>query len=1005
MNTHSNRIRLGVATIAIAVAFVVASAVTEAACASQQESGGGGDSANFQIPARSIEESLKSFAVADGLEVQLVAAEPNVLEPVAISYDEQGRLYVAEFLKFPTVNGNTDRPNGRIRVLTDPNNDGVYDQATVFADEIGWPTGICPWDGGLFVIAAPNLWYLKDTDGDLKADVREIRWTGFGFSNEEGTANNLIFGIDHWIYGAGSNSGGRIVRPDVADSKPVDLRGADFRFHPVTGQFEAISGSEQFGNSFNDGYQRFICQNSKPVVHVVMPARYLERNPYLATTSIKQDAWQGDRVFRISPPEPWRIARSNIRQSMPRNWAAPFVRHDVFTATSGATIYRGSAFGLDQTGNLFVGDVQSNLIHRRSMVPDGASFGSTRIDQETEVLRSSDNWFRPVNLYNAPDGCLHIVDMYRELIETPDSLPEEILAQVDLNRGNDRGRIYRLAPTGFNRYPNPRLNQASIEQLVDHLTHADSWWRETAQRLIYQRQDPAAIKPLRELLQESFSHLGRMHALYSLAGLDALTAADVIAAMNDPSPWVREHAVRLSERWLRQANAPEADRTLKSVVQLADDRDARVRFQVACSLGEVQGVAKSQLVANALQTILLNAPKDHWTQTAVLSSSLPHANYLLKAMLKSGDTQSLAGLDSVCRQLALFAGATADRESLSELIAALEQQPDNLQRLLMLGLASGLQRTGHSLREHAKSFNSLKALLRQQLAQATQTLANDSADESQRIAAIEMLTHATFEQAQPLLADALEPRWSPQVQFAAVRTLATFESSAPTLLIASWHRLSPTIRTEAMEFFLSRPASTKALLQAISDGKIKTAELDPGWQRRLLDTTDSSIRKLAEQVLRDVQLSARHSVVESYQPVLELVGVADRGREIFQQQCATCHRLNGLGVDVGPDLATVRNQTSQQLLVQILAPNREIQANYQNYLLLLDDGRQATGRLVSETPTSLTLQRSGNVRQTVLRDSIEQIKATGTSLMPEGLEQKIDHQQMADLLAFLRQAD
>src|SRR5262249_25919841 len=338
----------------------------------------------------------------------------------------------------PFTERTTDAPLGRIRMLEDTDGDGVFDRSTIFAEGLSWPTGLAFWKGGVFVAATPDIWYLKDTDGDGRADVRRKVYTGFRKYNVQAVMNNLTWGLDHRIYGAGGTNGGSIRHVDRPDARPVDLARKDFRFDPAGEGFEAISGGERFGNTFDDWGNRFICNIRNPAIHVVLPNHYLARNPFLPVRSAVHDAApSGDTlpVYRISPPEPWRALRS-------RRWAADRSVHvprselneTSVTSTSGITIYRGTAYPSKYYGNAFIGEVAGNLIHRQTLTPDGVTFKAQRADPNTEFVRSTDNWFRPVNFVNAPDGTLHVLDMYRETIEQPWSIPDDIVAQLALLR-------------------------------------------------------------------------------------------------------------------------------------------------------------------------------------------------------------------------------------------------------------------------------------------------------------------------------------------------------------------------------------------------------------------------------------------------------------------------------------------------------------------------------------------------------------------------------------------
>ncbi|HVW35745.1 MAG TPA: PVC-type heme-binding CxxCH protein, partial [Pirellulales bacterium] len=581
-------------------------------------------------------DAEKTFQTLFGLEMQLLAAEPDVTDPVAIEYDENGLAYVVEMSDYPYTDKNADKPFtektadlpiGRVRILEDTDGDGRFDRSTIFAEDLSWPTGVVCWKGGVFVTATPDVWYFKDTDGDRKADVRRKVFTGFRKFNVQAVMNNPKWGLDHLIYGAGSSNGGQIRPADEPDAKPLVLSRNDFRFDPRDEALEIISGGARFGNGFDDWGNRFICDIRNPVEHIVLPSHYLARNRYLRVPSALHNAAEaGDTlpVYRASPPEAWRVVRAerwigDTRLKTPRSELA----QGYVTSTSGITIYRGTAYPKQFYGNAFIGEVAGNLIHRQVVSPDGVTFKSVRGDAETEFVRSTDNWFRPTNFVNAPDGTLHVCDMYRETIEHPWSIPDDIKEQLDLESGRDRGRIYRLAPKGFKPPKFTPLGIASTEQLVKELENPNAWQRDTAHRLLFERQDQAAVEPLRRMLHESRIPLARLHALWSLEGLGALAASDLLAALADTAPGVREHAARLAESRLRQS--PEL---LERVLALAGDSDLRVRFQTAFTLGEID----DERVVGALARIARQDAADPWVRAAVLSSSTGRAGELLHAL-------------------------------------------------------------------------------------------------------------------------------------------------------------------------------------------------------------------------------------------------------------------------------------------------------------------------------------------------------------------------------------
>ncbi len=407
-------------------------------------------------PAR---EAAKTFRVLDGFRMDLLAAEPLV----AMTYDENGRAYVCEMRDYPYTDkahhqrnqeNPTDEAIGAVRMLEDTDGDGVFDRSTMFADGLSWPTGIACWKGGVFVAATPDLWYLKDTDGDGKADVRIKVFTGFRKFNVQAVMNNLVWGLDNQIHGAGGSNGGQIRPGDKPKAKPLLMTRNDFRFDPVMEQFELLSGGARFGGTFDDWGHRFLCDIRNPAQHIVLPQRYLARNSYLAAGSPLHDmAESGDQlpVYRISQPELWRVLRAK-RWAGERDIVMPrseLVGAGVVTSSSGITSYRGAAYPENYRGNVFVCECAGNLLYRLQVTPDGPTFKAARVDGQAEMVASTDNWFRPVNFVNAPDGTLHVMDMYRENIEHPWSIPDDIHAALDLENGRERGRLWRLTPPNF----------------------------------------------------------------------------------------------------------------------------------------------------------------------------------------------------------------------------------------------------------------------------------------------------------------------------------------------------------------------------------------------------------------------------------------------------------------------------------------------------------------------------------------------------------------------------
>ena len=375
------------------------------------------------------------------------------------------------------------------------------------------------------------------------------------------------------------------------------------------------------------------------------------------------------------------------------------------TSSSGVTIYRGAAYPEEFYGNAFIGEVAGNLVMRYRLQPSSATFEGARAHHKTEFLASTDNWFRPVNFVNAPDGTLHVLDMYRETIEHPWSMPDDLKARVDLTSGRDRGRIYRLVPpehrAGFRQPPQPRMGKASTLDLVSELENPNSWWRETAHRLIFERQDRAAQTPLRQLLRESRFPVARLHALWSLNGLGTLSDDDLSVAMDDPDPHVREHAVRLAEP--RMNVKPQL---LRQILAAAADDCLRVRFQVALTLGEA-GAAEA---TSALAAIARRDAADPWMRTAVLSSLSKSGVPFLLNVLADADFAASAGGREMIGQLAYCVGARNSAADTNRVLASLAKQSDRADaesvRAAIKNLGAGLKRAGRNLHQLAADKSS-----------------------------------------------------------------------------------------------------------------------------------------------------------------------------------------------------------------------------------------------------------------------------------------------------------
>jgi putative membrane-bound dehydrogenase-like protein len=951
-----------------------------------------------RIKATEPADAPATIRLHPGFRLHQTAIEPVVTDPVAACYDADGRLYTVEMRGYPYPEGVAP---GGISLLEDTDGDGRYEKRSQFVGDLSWPTGIVPYDGGVFIAAAPDILYAKDADGDGVADVNKKVFTGFGTQNVQGLLNGLLWGPDGWIYGAAGSNGGEIKNLTKPDAPVVSVRGRDFRFRPEGDGFvlEATTGGVQFGHAFDDWGHRFVCSNSNHIREIVLPAADLARNPAFAAAATMADiAVEGPAgpVFRISPPEPWRVVRTRQRTADPafvkRSIPSELHAAGFFTSATGVTIYRGSAFPAEYRGNVFVGDVGGNLVHRKFLERAGSILRARRADEGVEFLASTDNWFRPVNFANTPAGTLLVLDMYRETIEHPASIPEPIKKHLDLTSGHDRGRLYEILPAeGFNRRARPALAKAPTAELVPLLADPDAWWRETAQRLLIERNDKSAIPALKELAHGRPTALARYHALWTLEVLGGLENAQVVEAMSDPEPGVREQAAKLAQK--RAAGDPAVR---DGLVTLAGDPEGLVRLQVALALGDVP----DPKAVEALAAIAAKDSADPWIRGAVLSSIAGRTGALIDALAANPGFFGTDAGKSWLGDLAILVGIENRGDQVESLLKRFAAADPGQARAAILGLGLGLQRSGGSFRAllDGPAAKQLKPLF-----ENAGKVAADDDNPPGRADAIRLLGLGPIDPALEILPPLLDARQPVAIQLAALQTLADLaDTRVGPAILEHWKGIGPSVRREAVEAMFARADRLEVLLEALEARAITPADLDPGRRKTLLTHPSTPIRERAAKLLAGEATSDRGKVIAEYKAVLELEGDPARGQEVHKKSCATCHRAAGAGIQVGPDLSTVTGRTPEDLLVHILDPNREVASNYANYVLITTDGRTASGLIAEESAGAVTLKRSEGTVETIPRARIEEIATTGQSLMPEGLEKEIDKKGMADLIAFIR---
>jgi putative membrane-bound dehydrogenase-like protein len=932
----------------------------------------------------SPQQSLAAIRTKNDLAVDLLAAEPLVASPVAIDWGPDGRLWVAEMVDYPAGRHGDYKPGGRIRFLEDTDGDGRYDKATVFLDNIPFPTGVTVWRQGILICAAPDILYAEDTRGSGKADVVRKLFHGFGTDNYQARVNSLEYGLDGWVYGSCGMFGGTI--DSLGGRGPVRLGNRDFRIHPDAGVLEPATGRTQQGRVRDDWGNWFGCDNSNLCWHYPLADHYLRRNPQLAPPAaavLVPDYPNPNRLYPIRPE------LQLFKLSGPPGQT---------TAACGLGIYRDELLGQEYHGNAFVCEPVNLLVHRLLLSPRGSTFSGRRAADETksEFLASTDNWFRPVQVRTGPDGCLWVVDMYRYVIEHPRWIPPEDLAKLDVRAGSSMGRIYRVRPKQHAPRPMPRLDRLDTAGLVAALDSPNGWQRDMAGQMLLWRPDGAAVKPLEKMVSANTRLEARLQALCVLGCLDQLRASTVLGAMADQHPAVRRQAVRLAERFF--SKAPELG---EAILKLIEDPDSQVRLQVAYSLGEWHDAR----AGHALAALALKHADDPYLTAAVLSSvRAENLGEVLTAVFSDAvNTNPSAQLAERLMGMAMTQG---DKSGLLTTVRSMMMPRHGRfaawQWAALSGALDGLNRRGQNLEQW--DDGQLARPIRQMLEEARKIAADARTPESDRLAAVHVLGRELAERDVDvsILAKLLVPQNPVALQTAAADALGRIpEARVAAILITGWKGYTPTLKSLVLDLLLGRDAWERQLLQSIEQKDVPAAHIDAKHRARLLNHKNEGVRTLAAKLFAGALKPDREKVLQDYRNVASMPGDRTKGQAVFAKTCATCHRLDELGNEVGPDLATLSNKTPQYLLTAILAPNQNVETRYIEYMAVTKTGRTFTGILASETSTSITLKGQEGKEQVLLRTELEELQSTGKSLMPEGLEKDLSRQDLADLIAYL----
>lgn len=934
-------------------------------------------------PAKEAAAALKSIHVRPGFEVELVAIEPMVQDPVAFDWGPDGALWVAEMADYPEGAHGPGVFGSRIRRIEDSDGDGVYDRSTVFLEPAPLANGVLAWGKGVLVTCAPDIVYAEDTDGDGVADRTEVLYTGFENINEQHVVNGLRWGLDNWVYCANGDSGGKIRSTRTGEE--ASISGRDLRIDPERGLIEPIAGLTQFGRVRDDWGNWFGCSNPNPGWSFVQDDRYISRNPHLAAPRFRKD------VSILPGPSPvYPTSRTLARYNDP--WMV-----NRFTSACGIEIYRDDLLGSLFEGNSFVCEPVHNLVHREIVRPEGVAFTSRRPPDElaSEFLSSTDNWFRPVMARTGPDGALWIADMYRERIEHPEYVPIELQEGVDFRAGEDRGRIYRVFPVGA-RPPLPTaiaaLEPAELAKAFDVRNGAQ---RDRVHLHVVHEKKTETVPHFLRLAAGSTLPEVRVQSLCILEGLGVLTAGEVLHALADPHPEVQRCAVRLAERFLDQPGVAAA------VVQTAEGAENPFLVQqIAYTLGEWEGAGSGATLAD----LATKVGSDADLRAAILSS-LHGKNLAAFADRLRGSTPVPEVWEAV-GDMAFALGDSTVFATLADSVLSFEGAP--LSEIPMgptRKVLSALTRENAPLNpEDRPRLQTFSEVL---FDTARKVLDDPDAPAEEVRIALEILSAAPerTEEDYSRLSNLLSPLQSPEVQSLALAGLqsAPVEEAAP-ILLSGWRERTPDLREKILSIFFRNPVWIPALLSGVESTPAIGRDLDARQRQILLAHSDPEIRARAEGLFAQAADSDRAQVVEAFRKALEIEGSAAAGRAVFEERCAKCHVLSGLGRPLGPDLAALSDKSAEALLISILDPNRAVESKYRTYMADTVDGLSYSGLLVNESGNSITLAMDDGAEAVLLRSDLDLFEGSTLSFMPEGLEVGLEPQGLADLIAFVRES-
>ncbi len=979
-------------------------------------------------------------------------------KPIAMNWDERGRLWVCETVDYPNeLQSSAGQGRDRIKICEDTDNDGQADKFTVFAQHLSIPSTLVCYRGGAIVQNGAKTIYLKDIDGDDVADFRQELITGWAMGDTHGGVSNFQYGPDNWIWSMqGYNNSEPIVNGqpqmrfrqgfwrfkvrsgaagettpayalDKTSGLPADQATSQFNQHTIRVdalEFMRATNNNTWGLGFSEeGYVFGSTANGCPSVHMPIPNRYFDQVA----------GWSPSTLQKISPTDKFNALDQKIRQ---------VDYHGAYTAAAGGALYTARNYPSAWWNKVqMVCEPTGHIVGGFVLEKDGAGYRSNNV---FNVVASIDDWAAPIMSEVGPDGNVWVLDWYNYIIQhnpTPNGFVTGKGAAYESDLRDKRfGRIYRLlyqqngAPTHA-----MQLADASSADLVQALKSDNFFWRRTAQRLLIERNltDKVTLDALVALVDDQNTddiglNTAAMHAIWTLSGLAESESQDAKAALalackkgfSHPSSPVRNSAI-----------ASCAKEQVKLAVEsgFLQDTDARVQLsallRIADGAGSASGESLASMVTGAKSIAADEVLMDAWTSAAATQP----VNILVAVINANAQSNNRALGSRVAILAEHLARSQATAQNIESLLTVDPSSP--LTTALWEGLAKGWPKElAVKLSDAAQtkfrerflgddtSIESKAALLAvadkwsiKDLDEAVASIQDQlfataldkEANTASRLTAWDQAIKLSPTSGRILAAidTLLNPQLAPETGTRAIASLAA--ARVPGLaakLIAIRVTLGPQLNGDILTLLLARADTTTELLEAIADGKVLFTELQLDQRQALLNHPTREVAARAKELMEmkgAAVASNRQALVNEWMPVTELNGNLENGTAMYKKHCMLCHKHGELGIAIGPNLTGMAVHPKEEILVNVLDPNRSVESNFRTYQMLTVDGAVLTGMLVGESANSLRLIDTQGKEKLVLREDIEQMNSSAKSLMPEGFEGQISQQEMADLLAFL----